>query len=1488
MKLFLYISLLFLPFLGLSQTFKFSLVGSISNADNGRNEPGVVISIIQNGNTIATTTTASNGSFSLVKSIDVKSPFKIVISKPQFVSKFIQCDFSKLNGEARQGGNEVNFPLNGSIFANKPGIDFSFLDTEPIMNWTVESSGEPELDQGQFKATKKKIDALLKQVEDQEKNNKKEYQKVMAEANALFNSSKFEEALPKYEQASQLLPREEEPIDKIDAIEKILLQRKKDALAAEQANAAYNNKIKEADALRDQKQYDQAIAKYQEAQSLSASSTYPGQQINIINGLKKDQANEQKFKELVAQADGFFKQKSWKAAQEKYALAKKIHVDDAYVNEQLAKIQTELDKASGEKAKKEKYDQAIIAADAARDQKQYELAVTKYKEALALESASTYAAAELKKAQAAFDAEKAAAEKLAKVQKLLSEGAVLVTSKKYLEAKAKYNEVIGLDNQNAEAIQKLADIKALEDEAKNASVQEQKFNKFVADGTAAEKVNNLTEAQTNYEAALDLKKDPSVQAKLDGVKKKIQEQSAAAEKAKLYQAAMDQANALAADKKYIEAKAAYQKASNIDQSQELPKTKIREIDDFIAKQDAEMAKAAQFNQLLSDGQNLRNAKKYTEAREKYVQAQALDKVSSIPAERIKEIDDLIAKDKADAAKKVQIEKWLVEGNDLLAKNDLTNAKSTFLKVLAEDPENKIAIEKRDLIDQKLAAQQGEAEKKKQFEKIKKEGFDLAKEGKNEQAKSKLEEAKNYGSDAELIAKIDELTKLIQAEQMKKGLDEQYQSVMQEAQNLEQAQKLQDAIAKYKAASQLKPDKTEPTQKIAELQKRLNDNNKQADIDRRYQAFMAKGDEYMAKQEYVKAIQEYNAANAEKPSEKEPIDKANEAERLSKSMNQEADILFERMVQAAQKSLDEGDIEKAIERAENAKKTRPSDPRPQEILNQIEYLQKSNKIYQTFMKEGADLEKSKKYSEAMRAYQNALGAKSKDQLALDKISEMQQLIDKESNASLSALQKQKRYGELVQLADKEFKDGTLPVAKAKYENILMEFPGDGYANDQINKIESLLNPVVQEVGPLQDLGDPYDNSITDGQAALRQAENQRKHYNAAVLTQTKNKLFNADTSQINTDDQSIKDNMKNYQDVAFTNDSLHHRGDVHRFNNVDSVNAIRIRQENAKAQSDQFKYNENLNSQEALNQIHVNETDDSTYAASNYSFLKDETHAQLYNANKESNQKDQEEAQANVEVIRTSEDYKSELAQTRAEALQENTATLHESKRVQEDNDVQAYNSEMTKYLKNKMNIESGEKNRLSTAEEEKNKNQANTAKINTIKEKTHDAHLGDSENDDQIRLNTKNTLNEKVKEVDENNKASTKKQNENSEHIKEINKQKLANDKETAELHKGKQTNNKQLIDKVDDGPKEKVRTANTLGEEYPEGVTEEKFMQKDTYGLLKAIITRRVVVIKGEGIVYVKTETTGGTTYSKNGSFITEQAWIAETQDASLERHTK
>ena len=82
----------------------------------------------------------------------------------------------------------------------------------------------------------------------------------------------------------------------------------------------------------------------------------------------------------------------------------------------------------------------------------------------------------------------------------------------------------------------------------------------------------------------------------------------------------------------------------------------------------------------------------------------------------------------------------------------------------------------------------------------------------------------------------------------------------------------------------------------------------------------------------------------------------------------------------------------------------------------------------------------------------------------------------------------------------------------------------------------------------------------------------------------------------------------------------------------------------------------------------------------------------------------------------------------------------------------------------------------------------------------------------------------------------------------------------------------------------EKVK--NSIGMEFPEGVTEEQFSQSGSDGTIHTIITRRIVVIDGHGDVYIRTQRDGMETFKKNEQSITKYTWQKETQSSKLVRH--
>ena len=79
--------------------------------------------------------------------------------------------------------------------------------------------------------------------------------------------------------------------------------------------------------------------------------------------------------------------------------------------------------------------------------------------------------------------------------------------------------------------------------------------------------------------------------------------------------------------------------------------------------------------------------------------------------------------------------------------------------------------------------------------------------------------------------------------------------------------------------------------------------KQLKIDEKYAEIIEKGEFLISRKKYLEAIVEFNKAFVIKPNEKLPVDRAAEAERLSKESTSELERLVEKNLNVAQKKLD---------------------------------------------------------------------------------------------------------------------------------------------------------------------------------------------------------------------------------------------------------------------------------------------------------------------------------------------------------------------------------------------------------------------------------------------------------------------------------------------------------------------------------------------------------------------------------------------------------
>lgn len=552
----------------------------------------------------------------------------------------------------------------------------------------------------------KEIETILADLAKKEAESKakeEQYQKALKEADALLANKDYANSKIKYQAALTIKTEEKYPKDKIAEIETILADLAKKEAENKAKEEQYKALIAEADGLMKTKDYAGSKTKYQAALTIKAEEKYPKDKIAEIETLLADlakkeaeeKAKNQQYNDLIATADAALKAKNYESAKTSYTDAANIKTEEKYPKDKikeidailadLAKKKSEEEAAAlAEKQKNEKYQAFIDLADKGMENKNYDIAKTNYNQALTVKPNEVYPKdklveienilAELAKKKAAEEsAMMAQKEKDEKYKQLIAAADKSFASKNYDDAKSNYNQAIGVKSEEkypkdkiAEIEQILADLAAKKaaEEAANAELKalNEKYAKVIAAADNDFNTKNYNDAKIKYYEASALKKDEQypkdkineIVKLLADLEKQSEEQKLAAEAARkkreYYDAVIAQAESELSSKKYEDAKRKFAEASIILPEETYPKTKIKEIDDLLAKLNAEKENAAlaekerteKYNAFIALADAGFSAKDYDKAKQNYKAALEVKANEAYPKDKLLEIDLILA------------------------------------------------------------------------------------------------------------------------------------------------------------------------------------------------------------------------------------------------------------------------------------------------------------------------------------------------------------------------------------------------------------------------------------------------------------------------------------------------------------------------------------------------------------------------------------------------------------------------------------------------------------------------------------------------------------------------------------------------------------------------------------------------------------------------------------------------------------------------------
>ncbi|NQV52597.1 MAG: hypothetical protein HQ500_05405 [Flavobacteriales bacterium] len=352
------------------------------------------------------------------------------------------------------------------------------------------------------------------------------YLTKVEEANKLFNSGKFKEARPVYQEAQALQPDEKHPATQISRIDSELERQARER----DKDATYMAGIEQADQLFEQGKWSEAINVYQNASGVKPGEPYPkikiGEAQKYIDqenlAASEKRAKEEKeagFRAMVDAGDKAYGSGDLKGAVNKYDQALRIRADE-YARGQVEKIAKELDRIEQEDKQAslqaeidKQYNDAIARGDLQFDLANFEEAKTSYNVAMGYKAEEEYpkrrlAEVEVKLAEVA---EQKRLEALLKAKRsnyedLLKLGNEQIANREYDQAKNNFTEALSLYPEEEIPQRKLTLIEDLIVRERIAQIQ-QAYQEALSKADRAFASKEYEAAIPMYEAAQKVKPD---------------------------------------------------------------------------------------------------------------------------------------------------------------------------------------------------------------------------------------------------------------------------------------------------------------------------------------------------------------------------------------------------------------------------------------------------------------------------------------------------------------------------------------------------------------------------------------------------------------------------------------------------------------------------------------------------------------------------------------------------------------------------------------------------------------------------------------------------------------------------------------------------------------------------------------------------------------------------------------------------------------------
>ena len=494
---------------------------------------------------------------------------------------------------------------------------------------------------------KQKIDEInmkLQHLAAVENDKRKRYNENIQKGDAAFSENNWKLAKQYYSDASTVFDTEKYPVDQIALIETKLQEEEQAKLAESQKNQQFDAFLQEGDLLLEEQNFSNAKSKYLEAKTLFPDRSIVDQKLQHLNTLYEMYLSKQKkdsvYNELITAADGLFTSKDWSNAEKKYYDALEIKPLENYPKSQLELIANNL-KDEAQQSIKSQYDELIKKGDDNLSQKSYKDALDYFDQANEILPNEPYPLDKIREIKRILSDEE---EKENNYKMLINQADNQFESENWEKALVSYESakaIFDRDYPNNQITKINTKLTELRDQQGKDAQNRAAYDNFIKEADQLFLEEKYQESKDKFNEALSLfANEYYPKKKIFEIDAKLKTLNSEKETVEKYNQLITNADQLRDNKKWVEAKKIYGNAFNLMPEKEYPQEQINFINEQM-KLETQQEFQVQYDKLIKAADDQFNNKEYNKAKELYSRARNMNAEDNYPSQRITEIDQIL-------------------------------------------------------------------------------------------------------------------------------------------------------------------------------------------------------------------------------------------------------------------------------------------------------------------------------------------------------------------------------------------------------------------------------------------------------------------------------------------------------------------------------------------------------------------------------------------------------------------------------------------------------------------------------------------------------------------------------------------------------------------------------------------------------------------------------------------------------------------------------